>query len=204
MKKNNVIKTIIYLLVGNLLLITLILTFVHIHQGKERGKKVQVEAQIKEKAIENASKNGYSVQLVDEKKFYIEKDGVKYVFSINASGVCFDECEFKAQEEGVKVKEGEVILTIRSVDDGNVQVRYDDTRIVLLDDGTEEGMFCGSYFISNTDFDKESLIIDYFLPDAEQKSIDAYEWIMKFITVEGLKEQYNKALSICEQLNEGL
>ena len=200
MKKNNVIKTIIIIFASISLCVIIALTCVHAHRETVRKQ----ESTIKEKAVENASKNGYSMQFVEEKKLCIEKDGVKYYFCIDASGILFNECEFEVQEEGVKVKEGKVILTIRKMNDDNIRVGYDDTRIVLLDDGTERDMWAIGYFISNKDYDEDSLEPNYFVPDGKFEMEQDYDIIMKFTTAEVLKEHYNKALSICEQLNEGL
>ena len=58
------------------------------------------------------------------------------------------------------------------------------------------------FFISNTDFDKESFVINSFVPDAEQKTLEAYDTIMEYSSVDELKEKYNQALAICDQLNE--
>lgn len=161
-----------------------------------------IETEIKRMAVNNAQKYGYAIEFTDEKTFCMKKDDVKYSFCIDVSGICFDCCEFAVEEENVTVKKGTVILTITDLGDGNVDVDYDDTRVIIADDGTEEPMFSGSYFISNTDFDKESLVIQPQIIDDKQKSIDAYDKIMRFITVDELKEQYNKALAICKQLNE--
>ena len=161
-----------------------------------------IEKEIKEKAISNAKNYGYTIEFTDEKTFCMKKDEVKYSFCIDTSGVRFDYCEFYVEEENVNVKEGDVILKIKDIGNDEIEVRYDDTRIVILDDGTEELMFSGADFVSNLDFDKESLIIDPNKIDDKQKSLDAYTWIMKFVTVDDLKEHYNKALAICNQLNE--
>lgn len=161
-----------------------------------------IEKEIKEKAISNAKNYGYTIEFTDEKTFCMKKDGVKYSFCIDASGVRFDYCEFYVEEENVNVKEGDVVLKIKDIGNDEIKVRYDDTRIVILDDGTEEGKFSGSFFISNTEFDKDSLVIDANKIDDKQKSLDAYTWIMKFVTVDDLKEHYNNALAIRNQLNE--
>ncbi len=156
---------------------------------------------MKEKAIDNASKNGYNAEFIEKKKFFIEDNEVKYYFLIDASGVCFDECEFEVQEDGVKVKDGALLISIRHKDNNNISVRYDDTRIILLDDGTEKAMYSGMFFISNTDFDKESFVINSFVPDAEQKALEAYNTIMKYTSADKLKKEYNQALAICKLLN---
>lgn len=193
--------------IGALLVIFIISAFFYGHYSKAKKEQAiaeqkAIEAQVKEKAINNAKACGYSIEFTEDKTFFMEKDDVKYSFCISASGVCFDYCEFIEIEKDVNVKEGEVVLKIKNMEDGKIKVRYDDTRVIIADDGTEEGLFSGSYFISNTDFDKESLVIQPQIIDDKQKSIDAYDTIMKFTTVDELKEQYNKALAICKQLNE--
>ena len=198
MKKNNVIKIIIIIFTVSLLFIILISTCVHIHRVKVKRQ----EAHVKEKAIGNASKNGYSIQFDDEKTFCYEEDGVKYYFCIEASGICFDKCEYNVVEDGVEVKEGEIIITIRDAGDDNVNVGYYDTRVIVLDDGTERDRWSIGYFISNKDYEENSLEPNYFVPDGEFKMEQDYKTIMKFTTVEDLDEHYNKALSICNRLNE--
>ena len=205
-------KTIIIFSVCALLITFLGLTlFYRHHEMAEKQKALDeqkaienaaLEAQVKEKAIANASKNGYSTEFVDDKTFRINKDETTYQFRIDASGVCPDRCIFFVEEENVSVKKGNIEITITDLDDGNISVSYDDTRVVINDDGTEELMYSCSYFISNTDFDIDSLVINPHIIDDKQKSINTYNIIMKYLTVDELKEQYNKALAICEQLNE--
>ena len=160
------------------------------------------EEQVKARMLENADKNGYAVEFNDEKTFCIKNGQVAFYYIITPSKVDFDYCEFVTEEEGVEVKEGEILITIRKKENGNVRVRYHDNRVVVLEDGTEKGMYSCGYFISNMDFDKDSLVIDDFILDDKQKSLDAYDTIMEFVTVDELKEHYNEALSICNQLNE--
>lgn len=203
---NNKLKKNMLVSISALLVIFITLAFCYGHYS--RAKKEQaiaeqkvIEAQVKEKAINNAKACGYSIEFTEDETFCMEKDDVKYSFCISASGVCFDYCEFIKIEKDINVKEGEVMLKIKNLEDGKIKVRYDDTRVIIADDGTEDPMFSGSYFISNTDFDKESLVIQPQIIDDKQKSIDAYDKIMRFITVDELKDQYNKALAICKQLN---
>ncbi len=161
-----------------------------------------IEKEIKEKAISNAKNYGYTIEFTDEKTFCMKKDEVKYSFCIDTSGVRFDYCEFYVEEENVNVKEGDVVLKIKDIGNDEIKVRYDDTRIVILDDGTEEGKFSGSFFISNTEFSKDSLVAPDNLIDGEHKVKKAYDKIMRLTTIDNLKEHYNQALAICNQLNE--
>lgn len=208
-----VIKTKKYIIFSIAIILLIVCVGICCYKKREKVKKEEaiaeqqaienagIEASIKEKAISNAQKYCYTIEFTDEKEFCIKKDDVNYYFRIDTSGVCFDECEFEVQEEGVKVKEGAILISIRHKDNNNLSVRYDDTRIVLLDDGTEEAMYSGMSFISNTDFDKESFVINSFVPDAEQKALEAYDTIMEYTSVDKLKKQYNQALAICDQLN---
>lgn len=210
MKKNQR-KKILFVSIGILLLLAIVLSCIFHYQLMKKEKaiaeqKIQeasvIKSSIKEKAINNAKKYGYSIEFTDEDTFSMEEAQVKYSFRIDVSGICFDRCTFAVEEENVTVKEGTVMLTIKDLGNGNVDVDYDDSRILLSEDGTEELMFSGADFISNSDFDKETLVIDPNKIDDRQKSLDAYTWVMKFVTVDNLKEQYNKALIICNQLNE--
>lgn len=210
MKKNQR-KKIFFVSIGILLLLAIVLSYIFHYQWIKKEKaiaeqKIQeasvIKSSIKEKAINNAKKYGYSIEFTDEDTFSMEEAQVKYSFRIDVSGICFDRCTFAVEEENVTVKEGTVMLTIKDLGNGNVDVDYDDSRILLSEDGTEELMFSGADFISNSDFDKETLVIDPNKIDDRQKSLDAYTWVMKFVTVDNLKEQYNKALIICNQLNE--
>ena len=207
-------KKIIIILLGILFCISIIMTAFYNHRQNVKKEKAvaeqkaienaAIEADIRKKAISNAEKYGYAIGFSDEKIIYMEKDAVKYYFRVDVSGICFYYCKFAVEEENVTLKKGTVILTITDLGDGNVDVDYDDSRVLISDDGTEVPMYGGGYFVSNKDFDKESFVIDPVRIDGKQKSIEAYDTIMKFITVDDLKEHYNKALSICEQLNEGL
>ena len=165
-------------------------------------ENADIEARLKEKAIDNMKQNGYSSEFIEEKKFYIENNGVKYYFLIDDSGVVFDSCEFFVEEENVAVKEGTIEITITDFRDGTVNTFYHDTRVKVLSDGTEEKNYSTGNFTSNKEFDKSSLVINSFVPDAEQKALEAYDTIMEYTSVDKLKEQYNQALAICNQLNE--
>ena len=192
--------------------IIIVLLCCYKYQEKLKKDKVRAEQKaqedfiikscIKDKAIKNAEKYGYSIEFSDENVFFMEKDAVKYSFRIDVSGTCFDRCKFAVEEENVTVKNGTVILTIKDLGDGNVNVDYDDSRIIVLDDGTEEGMYSGGYFISNTEFEENSLVAPDTLIDGEHKVKKAYDKIMRFTTIDNLKEHYNQALAICNQLNE--
>ena len=193
---NSSIKVISIILASFIFLIAIASVGIHFQQDKVKKQ----EAQKLDNAVANVEKKGYHVQAVDGKKFYIEKDGVKYYFTPDSDGVKLYYCEYPVEEENVKVKEGEVLIKIYCKDDDTVSVAYHDMRVIIQDDGTEEGMYCGGYFICNKDFE-ESSIEGSAIIDGYQKALDAYTWIKKFTTLEELKEQYNKALAICEQLN---
>lgn len=204
---NNKIKKLIVVLISALLLIFITLAFCYGHYSKAKKEQAiaeqrVIEAQVKEKTINNAKACGYSIEFTEENAFCMEKEDIEYCFQIDPAGVIFDYCEFPVEEENVNVKKGNVVICIMNEGNDKLNVSYSDSRIILLDDGTEEPMFSASYFISNADFDKESLVIQPQIIDDKQKSIDAYDKIMRFITVDELKEQYNKALAICKQLNE--
>ena len=100
------------------------------------------------------------------------------------------------------VKKGTITIMITDLGDGMVDVFYDDSIVIIQDDGTEEGMYSGGYFISNTEFAEKSLTAPENLIDGEHKVKKAYDRIMRFTTIENLKEHYNQALEICKQLNE--
>jgi len=207
-----VIKTKKYIIFSIAIILLIVCAGICCYKKQEKVKKEaaiaeqqaieKAEACIKEKAISNAQKYCYTIEFTDEKEFCIKKDDVNYYFRIDTSGTCFDRCKFAVEEENVTVKNGTVILTIKDLGDGNVDVDYDDSRIIVLDDGTEEGMYSGGYFISNTEFDENSLVAPDTLIDGEHKVKKAYDKIMRFTTKEKLKEHYNQALAICNQLNE--
>ena len=159
------------------------------------------EKQVKDYLIENARRNAYSMKFVEDNKACIEKENVKYYYLINPTNVTFYSCEYIVKDESENIKDGNVEITITDLGSGKINVFYHDTRTMILDDGTEEyNGSCGN-FTSNAEFDKESFYINYFVPDAEHKTLEDYNSIMKFTTVEELKKHYNEALSICEVLN---
>lgn len=207
---NNKINKIILPFTAVLFFLFVALFCIYSHQESVKAEKAteqqnaieNVVKEIKEKAISNAKYYGYSIEFIDEKTFCMKKDEVKYNFCIDTSGVKFDYCEFYVEEENVNVKEGDVLIKIKDMGNDEIKVRYDDTRIVILDDGTEEGKFSGSYFISNTEFEKESLSAPDNLIDGEHKVKKAYNKIMHLTTIDNLKEHYNQALTICNQLNK--
>ena len=211
MKKKDNIKKIFIIALGIMLLVILAITCFYIHKENVKKQKAideqiakenaAIEAQVKEKVLDNVSKNGYSVEFSDEKTFCFEKDDVRYFFRIDKVGVCFDNCKFAVEKENVSVKEGTVIITITNLGDGKVDVDYDDTRVVINDDGTEKGMFSGGYFICNDQFE-DSSVEGSALIDGEQKARDSHYTITQFITMKELKDHYDQAVDICNQLNK--
>lgn len=202
MEKKNRVKGIVIAITCVLSLVLIAYTATIINQTRVASKK----AQVKEKAIENGTKDGYHLEFIDmeyteDEVFCIEEGGVKYYYSILESGVTFYECKFLVVEEGVEVKEGELTISIADRRDGNLDVGYRDHRAIVLEDGTEKRHYNSGGFVSNTDFDKDSRVINNFVIDAELKSIQGYETIMKYSSVEELKGYYQKALLICDKLN---
>ena len=210
LKKNNNLKKIVLATMGIVLFILLAMTCFYMHKENVKKQKAidekiakenaTIEAMVKEKAVKNATTAGFDMQFTDEKTFCIEKDGVKYYFFIDASKVVIDRCEFLV-ETNVIVKKGNMEITITDLHNGNINVFYDDSRVVILDDGSEEGKYSTGYFICNEQFE-DSSIEGGVIIDGEQKARDSHYTITQFITMEELKEQYNKALAICKQLNE--
>ncbi len=204
---NNKIKKIIFVSTVAILFILITTICLYRHQDKVKREQMAIfeatiEKQVKEKAINNARAYGYSIEFTEDKTFSMEKDETKFCFQICADGVIFDYCEFPVEEENVNVKEGDVVVCVMNEENDKLNVSYSDSRIVLLDDGTEEPMFSASYFISNKDFDENSLTAPDTLIDGEHKVKKAYDKIMRLTTKEKLKEHYNEAITICNQLNE--
>lgn len=199
-------KKVIIASIGILLILIIALVCFHINQVKKETaiaeQNAEIEACIKEKALVNAQKSNYSIEFTDEEDFCIKKDDVEYYFRVDTSGVHLDYCEFTVEEENITVKKGTITIMITDLGDGMADVFYDDSRVIIQDDGTEEGMYSGGYFISNTEFDEESLTAPDTLIDGDHKVKKAYDKIMRLTTIENLKEHYNQALAICNQLNE--
>ena len=194
------------------LFVSMALSFVFLYQKNAKKEaaiaeqqvieNAGIETHIKEKAISNAQKYCYSIEFTDEKEFCIKKDDANYYFRIDTSGVCLDYCEFVIEDDNVTVKKGTVTIMITDLGDGTVDVFYDDSRVIIQDDGTEKGMYSGGYFISNTEFDENSLVAPDTLIDGEHKVKKAYNYIMQLTTIENLKDHYDQALVIRNQLNE--
>ncbi len=156
----------------------------------------------KEMIIEKANKAGLSVEFSGPKIFFIKEGPVTYCYDLKMSGVKFIKYDISVEESGVKVKEGDLIVSIKRRDhDNEIQGSYDDSRIVVTDDGTEKVLFSSMFFVCNDNLDRESLVTKGWI-DAEQKAIDAYEIVTGYVPIEELKQYYNRALEICNQLNE--
>lgn len=162
----------------------------------------KAESRTKEIALSNARKYFYPIEFIDKKEFCIKKDDVNYYLVIGTSGVYLDYCEFTIEEYDVKVKKGTVTIKISDLYDGTVDVSYDDSRVVILDDGAEERQYSTGYFISNYEYDIDSLTSFDNSIDGKHKVKKAYDYIMRLTTIENLKEHYNQALAIRNQLNE--
>ena len=157
----------------------------------------------KEMVIEKVNKVGLSVEFSGPKIFFIKEGPVTYCYDLKMSGVKFIKYDISVEESGVKVKEGNLIVSIKKgrKHENEIQGSYDDSRIVVTDDGTEKVSFSSMFFVCNDNFDRESLVTKGWI-DAEQKAIDAYEIVTGYVPIEELKQYYNRALEICNQLNE--
>ena len=157
----------------------------------------------KEQIIDRSNAIGVSVEFSGPKTFFIKEDSVTYCYDMSISGVKFVRYYISVDEPGVNVKKGEVIVNIQPEGKNQNLVRgsYDDTRIVITDDGKEEPLYSGSFFVCNNEFEESSLVFTGVL-DAEQDTIDAYNRVSKLVPVEDLKQYYNRALTLCNQLNE--
>ncbi|WP_147367726.1 hypothetical protein [Butyrivibrio sp. X503] len=156
----------------------------------------------KEKILENANKNGYMIEFADDSSLFIEKQNAKFYYNVDLSGVFFDKCDILVEEKDVKVKEGDIVITIKDKGNNFVNVSIHDSRILIKEDGTEEDHFYSTFFTSNDEFDESSLVISEAKVDDEQKSKDAYKHVMDYLTPENLKDYYNQAKDICDHLNE--
>jgi hypothetical protein len=130
----------------------------------------------------------------------IEDNNAKFIYKMGLFDVKFEECEIHVQEDGAVVKKGDAIVRI-SEDWEDVKVRIEDTRVLIGENGEDVECLSLMYFLINKDFD-ESSVYSRVKIDNEQKTKDAYNLALKFLSLEELKGYYNKSLSICEQLNE--
>ena len=157
----------------------------------------------KKMIIDRSNAVGVHIEFSGPKTFFIKEGPVTYCYDMSISGVKFVRYYISVDEPGVKVKKGEVIVNIQPEGNNHNLVRgsYDDTRIVIADDGKEEPLYSGSFFVCNDEFEESSLVFTGML-DAEQDTIDAYNHVSKLVPVEKLKQYYNRALTLCNQLNE--
>lgn len=155
----------------------------------------------KEMIIEKANKAGLNVEFSGPKIFFIKEGPVTYCYDLEISGVKFIKYDISVEESGVKVKEGNLIVSIkRHKHENEIQGSYDDSRKVITDDGTEKALFSSMFFVCNANFDRVSLVTKGWI-DAEQKAIEAYESVTGYVPIEELKQYYKRAMDICDQLN---
>lgn len=157
----------------------------------------------KEMITEKANKAGESVEFSGYKNFSIKEGAITYFYTLGIAKVKFIKYEIVVEEPDKKVKKGELTVSVQNKDKDGKQIEgsYDDTRTLIADDGTEKNMHSGMFFICNNNFDRSSLVTTGWI-DAEQKAIEAYESVTGYVPVEELKQYYNRALTICNQLNE--
>lgn len=156
----------------------------------------------KEMIIEKANKAGLNVEFSGPKIFFIKEGPVTYCYDLEISGVKFNKYDISVEESGVKVKEGELIVSIKrkNKDGSQIKGRFHDTRIVIDDEGNEEILYSSMSFRCNSNFDRSSLVLSGVL-DAAQKAIEAYENVTGYVPIEELKQYYKRAMDICNQLN---
>ena len=156
-----------------------------------------------EAILEKAFKAGESAEFSGYRNFSVKEGPVTYFYKLGIADVKFVKYEIVVEEPDVEVKKGELIVSVQNRDKNGKQIEgsYHDKRVVIEEDGTEKAMYSGMFFISNRNFDKSSLVTTGWI-DAEQKAIEAYESVTGYVPVEELKQYYNRALTICNQLNE--
>ncbi|MBR4356935.1 MAG: hypothetical protein IKQ00_03335 [Butyrivibrio sp.] len=155
----------------------------------------------KEKIIKKANEAGVNIEFSGSKIFCIKEGAVTYYYNLGISEVDFIKYDISVEEPGIKVKEGDLIVSIKKRHNNEIQGSYDDSRIVLKEDGSEKLSFSSMFFVCNDNFDRSSLVTTGWI-DAEQKAIDAYEIVIGYVPIENLKQYYNRALTLCNQLNE--
>ena len=156
-----------------------------------------------EAILEKTYKAGEPAEFSGYRNFSVKEGAVTYFYKLEIADVKFVKYEIVVEEPDREVKEGEITVSVRNKDKkGNRIVgRYDDTRVVIEEDGTEKYMYSGMSFISNRNFDRSSLYTKGLL-DAEHKAIEAYEAVTGYVPIEELKRYYNRALEIRDQLND--
>ena len=97
----------------------------------------------KEVVFEKAREHGYNIEFSDSTMFYINEGAVTYYYSLDMSGINFIKYDIKIEEPGVKVKEGELIVSIKrkNKDGSQIKGRFHDTRTIIDDEGNEEILY---------------------------------------------------------------
>lgn len=155
----------------------------------------------KKMIIDRSNAVGVHIEFSGPKTFFIKEGAVTYYYNLGISEVDFIKYDISVEEPGIKVKEGDLIVSIKKRHNNEIQGSYDDSRIVLKEDGSEKLSFSSMFFVCNDNFDRSSLVTTGWI-DAEQKAIDAYEIVIGYVPIENLKQYYNRALTLCNQLNE--
>ncbi|RKM55283.1 hypothetical protein D6853_11225 [Butyrivibrio sp. X503] len=153
---------------------------------------------------ENAKENGYDLESVDDKTVCVEDGEAKYYYTVGAFGASFDRCEITVEEEGVEVKEGEIVVAISDGGKNKRRVNVDDSRIVKSEDGKEINRCEKRSFVSDEEFEEssvESEEADDGVDDGKGNARKAYEYVKKLLSVTQLKAYYDNALIIRDRLN---
>ena len=154
------------------------------------------------RTLNNANSNGYNIEQIDDNTFCIDNGGVKFYYEVGLLNLDFEKCEVQVEEKDVKVKDGDAYVIIKKHSKDTIKVIVDDSRIVFADDGGEKECYAYTFFLCDESFDKSSLVISKKIIDDEQKSLDAYAHVMRFLSVDELKGYYNESQMICDSLNE--
>ncbi|RKM55282.1 hypothetical protein D6853_11220 [Butyrivibrio sp. X503] len=153
-----------------------------------------------DKISKNAENNGYTLNNQNEKILYIEKGGALYYYEVGVFDIHFDKCVIPVKEEDVEVKKGKAEVIISEENKNKVRVTVHDSRVLINDDGSEEEQYAVTYYICDKKFDSSSIESKTMI-DSDVKAKKAYKHVERFLTTEELKDYYNKALTIRDQLN---
>ena len=153
----------------------------------------------KEKLESKAEENGYDIEFIDNKIFCIHEEDASYYYKRTLTGIKFVKCEIPVSEDNVTVLEGSVKIIITDHKWNKVQVVTDDDRVIIDENGKKRLCFSYVRFISNKNFDEDSL--DPIGPlDGEHKAKKGYKAAMKYLTKEDLINYYTRSYEILENL----
>lgn len=149
-----------------------------------------------------AQKNGYNLEFLNDKEFYILQDGVKYYYK---NGIIkTDFVKFEAEVDSsldYEIVDNKGYITVFSLGEDKVEVVQEDDCPYTTASGKEAVFRESIRFTCTSEFTEESIDTDSATALVGKGNKEYTKVTKYFISAEELRELYENAMNICDSFN---